>query len=68
MTVLAAKDVPLILRPNTPIFHGALVCRTIPFAQEIDADRAGRDCTRMRVLIWNCKGGRGEVYEKEEGG
>jgi len=41
LTILAPKDLSLVLRPYPPIVYGVLVDRTIAFTQEIDADGAG---------------------------
>ena len=51
LTVLAAKYLPLILRPHTPIACGALVRRAIPFPQEIHTSGTRRSGTMTRVLI-----------------
>ena len=68
MTVLVNKDLLLILRPNTPILQGALVCWTVPLPQEIDFDGAGRGGTRTRVLTGNGENRGGKLYEEEKEG
>ena len=68
LAVFGSKNLPLVFCPYTPIIYGVLVDRTIPLAQEIDAEGAGRHSAGSRGVVWNREDRGGELDEKEKEG